>query len=80
MDKRANPVGGISLQSSEILVGGMKISPCKHSSAGLARPLTGMKNVEMRVRRRSYVIDFSNFQVNISISNFIPIDGMKSTI
>ena len=29
MDKRANPVGGISLQSSEILVGGMKILPCK---------------------------------------------------
>ena len=29
---------------------------------------TGMKNVEMRVRRRNYVIDFSNIQVNISIN------------
>ena len=27
-----------------------------------------MKNVEMRMRRRNYVIDFSNFQVNISIN------------
>ena len=27
-----------------------------------------MKNVEMRVRRRNYVINFSNFQVNISIN------------
>ena len=61
MDKRASPVGGISLQSSEISVGGMKIFPCKHTSAG-------MKNVEMRVRRRKYVFDFSNFQVNISIN------------
>ena len=31
-------------------------------------PPTGMKNVEMRVRRRNYVIDFSNFQLNISIN------------
>ena len=27
-----------------------------------------MKNVEMGMRRRNYVIDFSNFQVNISIN------------
>ena len=31
-------------------------------------PPTGMKNVEMRMCRRNYVIDFSNFQVNISIN------------
>ena len=61
MDKRPSPVGGISLESGEISVGGMKIFPFKHSSAGI-------KNVEMRVRRRNHVIDFSNFQVNISIN------------
>ena len=33
-----------------------------------AGPLTGMKNVEMRVRRRNYENDYSNFQVNISIN------------
>ena len=49
MDKRASPVGGISLESSEISVG-------------------GMENVQMPVHRRNYVIDFSNFQVNISIN------------
>ena len=65
MDKRASPVGAISLQSGEISVGGMKIFPCKHISR--AGPLIGMKNVEMRVRRRNYVIEFSNFQVNRSI-------------
>ena len=27
-----------------------------------------MKNVEIRMRRRNYVIDFSNFQVNTSIN------------
>ena len=59
MDKQASPVRGISLQSSEISVDGMKIFPCKHSSAGLARLSTGMKNVEMRVRRRKYVIDLN---------------------
>ena len=48
MDKRASPVGAISLESGEISVGGMKIFPCKHISR--AGPLTGMKNVEMRVR------------------------------
>ena len=64
MDKWASPVGGISLQSSEISVGGLKIFPCKRSLAGLA----GMKIGEMRVRRRNYVISFSNFQVNISIN------------
>ena len=31
-------------------------------------PPTGMKNAEMRMCRRNYVIDFSNFQVNISIN------------
>ena len=43
-----------------------------------------MKNVEMRVRRKNYVNDFSNFQVNVSttginwsISNSIPVDGIK---
>ena len=30
MDKRASPVGGISLQSGEISVGGMKIFQCKY--------------------------------------------------
>ena len=45
----------------------MKIFLCKHSLTRLAR-FTEMKNVEMRVRRRNYVIDFSNFQVNISIN------------
>ena len=39
------------------------IFPYEHSV-----PPTGMKNVEMRMRRRNYVIDFSNFQVNISIN------------
>ena len=41
-----------------------------------AGPLTGMKNVEMRVRRRNYVIDFSNFQVKISIN----VQFHKSTV
>ena len=39
------------------------IFPYEHSV-----PPTGMKNVEMRMRRRNYVIGFSNFQVNISIN------------
>ena len=60
MDKRASPVGRISLQSGEISVGGMKIFPCKHSFAWLAR-LPGWKMFEMRMRRRNYVVDFSNF-------------------
>ena len=50
-----------------------------YSLAGLATgagPLTGMKYVEMRVRRRNYVIDFSNFQVKISIN----VQFHKSTV
>ena len=42
MDKRASPVGGISPQSGEISVGGMKIFPCKQSLTGLTR-LPGLK-------------------------------------
>ena len=30
---------------------------------------TGMKNVEIRMRRRNYVNHFSNFQVNILIND-----------
>ena len=37
--------------------GGERIFSYEHSI-----PPTGMKNVEMRMRRRNYVIDFSNFQ------------------
>ena len=72
MDKRASPVGRISLESSEISIGGRKISPCKHSLHSLT---LNIKNVEMRMRRRNYVIDFSNFQVNISINAKFHPDG-----
>ena len=42
------------------------IFPYEHSVPPTGR--TGMKNVQMRMRRRNYVTDFSNFQVNISIN------------
>ena len=49
------------------LLSGLEILPNEHSV-----PPTGMKNVEMRTRRRNYVIDFSNFEVNISINVKFP--------
>ena len=61
MGKRAGPLSEISAQSAEISAS--IIFPYEQSV-----PPTGMKNVEMRMRRRNYVNDFSNFQVNISIN------------
>ena len=52
------------------------IFPYEHSI-----PPTGMKNFVMRMRRRGYVIEFSNFQVDISImSNLIAVGRMKTII
>ena len=63
MGRRADPLSEISADAAEISASGLKIFPYERSV-----PLTEMKNVEMRMRRRNYVIDFSNFQVNISIN------------
>ena len=60
MGKRADPLSEISTSGLEF----------PHINTFV--PPTGMKNVEMRVRRRNYVIDFSNFQVNISINIKFP--------
>ena len=48
---------------AEISASGLEFLPCEHSV-----PPTWVKNVGMRMRRRNDVIDFSNFQVNISIN------------
>ena len=79
MGKRAGLLSEILADAAEISASRLEILPNEHSV-----PPTGMKNVEMRTRRRNYVIDFSNFEVNISIkmNAFIPMQiecesGMK---
>ena len=55
MDKRASPVDGISIESIEISMA----------------HLPGVRDEKLMLKfacRRNYVIDFSNFQVNISIN------------
>ena len=64
MGRRAGQLSEVSRRdAADISAGGMEIFPYEHSI-----PPSGMKNVEMRMRRRNYVIDFSNFQVNISMN------------
>ena len=63
MGKRAGLLSEISADAGEISASGLEFSHMEHSV-----PPTGMKNAEMRMRRRNYVINFSNFQVNISIN------------
>ena len=62
MGKRAGRLSEILADAAEISTSGLEIF---HMNTP---PPTGMKKVEMRMRRRNYVIDFSYFQVNISIN------------
>ena len=75
MGNRAGPLSEIATDAAEISASGLEIFPYEHSV-----PPTGMKNVEMSMRRTNYVIDFSNFQVNITMKvKFHPVSGMKTT-
>ena len=59
MGKRTGPLSEILADAADISPSGLEFSHKK---------CWKMKNVEMRMRRRNYVIDFSNFQVNISMN------------
>ena len=52
MGKRAGPLSEMLVDDAEISASGLEFSHKK---------CWKMKNVEMRMRRRNYVIDFSNF-------------------
>ena len=57
MGKRAGSLSDISVDAAEMSASGLEFS-----QKNIPSRLTAMKNVEMRMRRRNYVIVFQTFK------------------
>ena len=69
-----------SYKKSKIIKQFKSILPYNHCYLYIQKKLSQDKKSLKCMCRKNCIINFSNFQVNISMSNFILVGGMKTTI